>query len=119
MVDQAGNLLPIYDPQTTRRNPAFKSSEPVSIDNLEYLRDPFPGNVIPQDRLDPTAQQALALYPANSLFIDGYLTTPGLAAEPTQRMITSLGFTVETDVDVAVDMDRNSARGGNAIPPAP
>ena len=45
--------------------------------------------------------QALALYPANSIFIDGYLTTPGLAAEPTRRMVEALGFTVDTDVEVA------------------
>ena len=46
--------------------------------------------------------QALALYPANSIFIDGYLTTAGLAAEPTHRMVEALGFTVERDEDVAV-----------------
>src|SRR5205814_9300292 len=45
--------------------------------------------------------QALALYPANSIFIEGYLTTPGLATAPTQRMVESLGFTVECEEDVA------------------
>ena len=40
------------------------------------------------------AWQALALYPANSLFIEGYLTTGGLAAEPTRRMVEALGFSV-------------------------
>ncbi|GIV04230.1 MAG: biotin synthase [Fimbriimonadales bacterium] len=39
--------------------------------------------------------QALALYPANSLFVDGYLTTPGDAAEKVQRLVQSLGFEVE------------------------
>ncbi|GIW44985.1 MAG: biotin synthase [Candidatus Binatia bacterium] len=39
--------------------------------------------------------QALALYPANSLFVDGYLTTPGDAAEKVQRLVASLGFEVE------------------------
>ncbi len=46
------------------------------------------------------AWQALALYPANSIFIEGYLTTPGLAAVPTHRMIEALGFTVECEEDV-------------------
>jgi biotin synthase len=41
--------------------------------------------------------QALALYPASSVFIEGYLTTPGLAAGPTHRMIEALGFTVEPE----------------------
>lgn len=39
--------------------------------------------------------QALALYPANSIFVDGYLTTPGQEAEAAQRMITEMGFEVE------------------------
>jgi biotin synthase len=48
------------------------------------------------------AWQALALYPANSVFVDGYLTTAGLAAEPTHRMVEALGFTVERDDEMAV-----------------
>ncbi|MCS7316119.1 MAG: hypothetical protein RMI94_09935 [Bryobacterales bacterium] len=63
-VDQAGNPLPIYDPASTRSNPAFDRSRPVSRDNLEHLRDPFPGNRIPATRLDPVAQRALVHYPA-------------------------------------------------------
>jgi biotin synthase len=39
--------------------------------------------------------QALALYPANSLFVDGYLTTPGDAAAEVQRLVAALGFEVE------------------------
>ena len=39
--------------------------------------------------------------PANSIFVEGYLTTPGLATAPTQRMVESLGFTVECEEDVA------------------
>ncbi len=38
--------------------------------------------------------QALALYPANSLFCNGYLTTPGQGAEADLRMITDAGFRV-------------------------
>jgi biotin synthase len=39
--------------------------------------------------------QALALYPANSLFVEGYLTTPGQQAMEAHRMIEDLGFEVE------------------------
>src|SRR5947209_4680865 len=62
-VDATGNLLPIYDPATTRPNPAFDPSQPVSTTNLQYLRDPFPGNRIPVEHLNATARNALALYP--------------------------------------------------------
>ncbi|MBK7716740.1 MAG: biotin synthase BioB [Gemmatimonadetes bacterium] len=38
--------------------------------------------------------QPLALFPANSLFSNGYLTTPGQGAEADRRMIVDLGFRV-------------------------
>jgi len=37
----------------------------------------------------------LALYPANSLFVEGYLTTRGDAVEETYRMIREAGFEIE------------------------
>ena len=63
-VDSSGATLPIYDPATTARNPNFDPKSPVSESNLEYLRSPFPGNRIPEDRLDPTAQRVASHYPA-------------------------------------------------------
>ncbi len=38
--------------------------------------------------------QALALYPANSIFSNGYLTTPGQGPDADQRMIADAGFRV-------------------------
>jgi len=49
----AGQLITIYDPLTTRVNPAGG-----------FIRDPFPDNVIPADRIDPIAKAILANYPA-------------------------------------------------------
>lgn len=51
--DFAG-IATIYDPSTTRAN----------SNGSGYIRDPFPGNVIPASRFDTTAQKLLALYPA-------------------------------------------------------
>jgi len=39
--------------------------------------------------------QSMALYAANSIFVEGYLTTPGQQAEEARRMITDMGFEVE------------------------
>jgi biotin synthase len=39
--------------------------------------------------------QPLALYPANSIFVEGYLTTPGQQSHEAIRMIEDLGFEVE------------------------
>lgn len=62
-VDKAGEQLPIFDPQSTRSNPNFNAGLPVALDNLQHLRDPFPGNRIPASRLDPVAVDALRYYP--------------------------------------------------------
>ena len=62
-VDQAGVSLPIYDPATTRTNPAFDPTSAVSRENLQHDRDPFPGNIIPLSRLDSAAVRSAALYP--------------------------------------------------------
>ncbi|MCC6588099.1 MAG: carboxypeptidase regulatory-like domain-containing protein [Bryobacterales bacterium] len=67
----AGQLTPIYDPSTTRLNPAFNSALPSSPANPQYLRDPFPGNVIPTGRIDPIAKGIL-----------GYVDAPNLEALP-------------------------------------
>jgi len=41
--------------------------------------------------------QGLALFAANSIFVDGYLTTPGQRGDEALAMIHELGFEVETE----------------------
>lgn len=41
--------------------------------------------------------QPLALYPADSVFVNGYLTTPGAPAPEVWGMIRDLGFSIEVD----------------------
>lgn len=42
--------------------------------------------------------QPMALYPANSIFVSGYLTTPAQKPDEAWQMITDLGFEVEQEV---------------------
>lgn len=42
--------------------------------------------------------QPLSLYPANSIFVSGYLTTPGQKPEEAWKMIEDMGFEVEEEV---------------------
>lgn len=62
-VDASGAPLEIFDPATTRANPNYNPAAAVSRDNLQYIKDPFPSNLIPTTRLDPVALAALAFYP--------------------------------------------------------
>jgi hypothetical protein len=48
---------PIYDPATTKINPAFNPNQPVGPNNLQYLRSQFPGNIIPANRLQGSLAQ--------------------------------------------------------------
>lgn len=55
LTDANGKSYPIgtiFDPATT-----------TSIGNGQYVRDPFPGNVIPASRLDPNSVKLLQLFP--------------------------------------------------------
>jgi hypothetical protein len=61
--DTSGNLIVIYDPLTTRPNPSFDPNRPVSAANPEFLRDPFPGNIIPPERINPVGRNIASIYP--------------------------------------------------------
>jgi hypothetical protein len=58
-----GALIPIYDPLTTRPNPSFNSSLAVSATNPQFLRDPFPNNIIPQNRIHSVGRNVASIYP--------------------------------------------------------
>jgi len=49
----SGQLIPIFDPATTRPNPA----------GAGLVRDPFPNNLVPSSRFDPIARKVLAFWP--------------------------------------------------------
>ena len=51
--DGTGKMIPIYDPATTRANPAGSG----------YVRDLFPGNVVPKNRMDQVSLKVLPYLP--------------------------------------------------------
>ena len=53
LADATGRPIIIYDPATTRPNPNGQG----------FLRDPFPGNIIPANRIDPVSKNILRFYP--------------------------------------------------------
>ena len=61
--DANGNLIAIYDPLTTRSNPAFDSTRPVSATNPQFLRDPYANNIIPAERQNRVGQNVASIYP--------------------------------------------------------
>lgn len=52
------------------------------------------------------SMEVMALYPANSMFIDGYLNAEGSTASRTLQMIRDAGFTVKTNADDVEQLKR-------------
>jgi Carboxypeptidase regulatory-like domain len=52
----------IYNPFSSHPNPAFDATKPISPSNPQVIRDPFPGNVIPQNLIDKKALMFLSQY---------------------------------------------------------
>src|SRR5207244_12042854 len=46
----------IYNPFSSHPNPNFDATKPVGPTNPQVTRDPFSGNVIPQNLIDPKSQ---------------------------------------------------------------
>ena len=70
-----GELKVIYDPQTTRPDPDKAGA---------FLRSPFPGNVIPQNRLDPVALKMQTYYPEGN--------SPGLAFSHQNNLVLQAAY---------------------------
>ena len=58
--------------------------------------------------------QALSLYAANSIFVEGYLTTPGQPATAAWRMIEDMGFEIEEHFD-ELDPERDGQDASPAL----
>ncbi|HEY8551747.1 MAG TPA: TonB-dependent receptor [Vicinamibacterales bacterium] len=79
-----GPQYQIYDPATTRPHPTQPG---------RFIRDPFPGNIIPADRISPVARRILEYYPlpnqpGTSDFGNNYVN-PTSVADETYYTVTS------------------------------
>ena len=81
--DRNGNLIPIYDPLTTRVDPATG----------RVVRDQFANNIIPQERINLVGQNIASIYPLpnnGTSNFDNYISTPN-------REITDNAFSGRVD----------------------
>jgi len=84
--DAQGRLIPLYDPATTRPNPAGSG----------WVRDPLPGNVVPRSRMDKVALNILEYMPLPNITPEVPLTNSlnylSLAASAIDQGATNLRF---------------------------
>ncbi len=111
LVDSAGNPILIYDPSSTRPNPAYDPTANVSETNLEYERDPFPNNLISPTRLDRTALAMAEHYPQPNTNIGPFLTnnyfTNPVATNRPAGFVSRVDQSVGDRHKVTVDMARS------------
>lgn len=87
-----GSLAVIFNPFTTRPDPANPG---------QFIRDPFPGNVIPQALFDPVAARVVQLYPVSNRAGDPVTGADNFFASGT-------GTNVRDAFDVRVDWARST-----------
>ncbi|MBI4876889.1 MAG: TonB-dependent receptor [Acidobacteria bacterium] len=88
-----GQTIQIYDPFSTRANPS----------GTGFIRDAFPGNVIPAARRDPVAMNAMKYYPQPN--------SPGLPVTGQQNFYKSGSPSLNTDnYDLRIDHNLTSTQ---------
>jgi hypothetical protein len=93
--DPSGALIRIYDPRTTRLDP----DRPAGT--TRYIRDQFPGNVIPTAQLSPIAQAILGYYPKPN--------QPGQGRSNTNNYFVAATNSLDADrVDLRIDQEITS-----------
>ncbi|MFN8006254.1 MAG: carboxypeptidase-like regulatory domain-containing protein [Terriglobia bacterium] len=116
-VNSKGQQITIYDPATTRTDA-----------NGKLIRDPFPGNIIPQDRWDPLAAKLLQVYqsgpsklPApNNGALPGtvgyvqnnYLITQGSTSSPWNKFSLKLDYVISDKNKLSFYFGHNTETNG-------
>ncbi|MGC4014791.1 MAG: TonB-dependent receptor [Luteolibacter sp.] len=102
--DASGTLIRIYDPLTTRLNPAYDSTKPVSTTNPQFLRDAFTGNIIPSSRINTVSANVASIFPLpnGSGNFNNYTSS-------VPRSVNDDGFNVRVDHQIT-DKDNFFAR---------
>lgn len=86
--DSQGRLITIYDPLTTRPDPDRPG---------QFIRDPFPGNRIPPERLSPVALNLLAHIPLSNVPGDPFTGALNYLASPNVGSIRYDSYLVRLD----------------------
>ncbi len=94
-VDANGKMLPIYDPSTQRPNPSGSG----------FIRDPFPGNRIPQARFSPLVTNYLKII-GDSVFPNNG-AAPGTSDYVRNNYINDVGTALDPWTKFSVKADHN------------
>jgi hypothetical protein len=74
----------IYNPFSSRPNPNFNPTRPISPTNSQIIRDPFPDNMIPENLINPVAAK----------FLQKYMVRPSMGMDMGMMMTGGCGMTM-------------------------
>src|SRR5215469_7778479 len=100
----------IYDPATTVPNPSYNPNLPVTKQNPQFTRQPFPDNKIPADRISPVATTMLKQYTPQPNLMMGGMGGMTMMGQPT---VVGAGNDSNNYLDVrneVHDTDQGTAR---------
>ncbi len=86
--NSAGQLITVYDPLTTKPDPARPG---------RFIRDPFPGNKIPANRISPIALKLAGFIPKPNVAGDPFTQTNNLAVSPNLGIYSYNSYLVRVD----------------------
>jgi hypothetical protein len=92
--DGNGNLIVIYDPATTRANPAGSG----------FVRDPFPNNIVPSNRIDPLSRRLLEFLPMPNVAPNNQFTNAN-------NYLSLVGFPID-QFQLSLRVDHNFSEKG-------
>ncbi len=117
-LSSSGNLLTVYDPLTVHSNPDFDPKKPVTLANLQNLRNPFAGNLVPRDRMEPIALRVMQDIPlptgpgdANTQ-LNNWLASKHTADSDFQNFIARVDHTLTGSWRMYVRWNYNYRDGG-------
>jgi hypothetical protein len=101
-----GEGIKIYDPTTTRLAPGGG-----------YIRDPFPGNIIPADRISAVAKRYIDLMPNpdNDSLIGNTVSTGGGGLSGDNRFAVKVDHNIANNHKVSFSMWRSFANIGGSV----
>ncbi|MCC6590351.1 MAG: TonB-dependent receptor [Bryobacterales bacterium] len=84
--------LTIFDPFSTRLNPAFDSTKGASLSNPQFIRTQFPNNVIPKSQTNAVGFALANAYPmpnygAANARTNNYLSSPNLSLDKFKNVL--------------------------------
>ncbi|PYQ18322.1 MAG: hypothetical protein DMF79_15340 [Acidobacteria bacterium] len=114
----AGQLITIYDPLTTRPDPARPG---------RFIRDPFPGNKIPASRINPVSAALLQYMPQANASGDitganNFINSPNLGHYRYNSYLTRIDHVFNERHRISLSNSGNwgsERRSENGLPPGP